>query len=113
MCKEIFRKIPILMLESVGKFHCGYWNVLEMSTVPVDIHMLENSVSPVVWSCDIHHIYWNFAPVLVTVYSPPVIFVMFVIFSEETIILIFCQCKRTIPCHKHIITMITLELNQA
>jgi hypothetical protein len=69
MCKEIFRKIPIFMLESVGKFHCGYWNVLEMSTVPVDIHMLENSVSPVVWSCDIHHIYWNFASVLVTVYS--------------------------------------------
>ena len=67
MCKEIFRKIPIFMLESVGKFHCGYWNVLEMSTVPVDIHMLENSVSPVVWSCDIHHICWNFASVLVTV----------------------------------------------
>jgi hypothetical protein len=39
------------MLESVGKFHYGYWNVLEMSTVPVDIHMLENSVSP----CDIHY----------------------------------------------------------
>jgi hypothetical protein len=39
MCKEIFRKIPIFMLESVGKFHCGYWNVLEISTVPVDIHM--------------------------------------------------------------------------
>jgi hypothetical protein len=37
MCKEIFRKIPIFMLESVGKFHCGYWNVLEMSTVPVHI----------------------------------------------------------------------------
>jgi hypothetical protein len=35
MCKEIFRKIPIFMLESVRKFHCGYWNVLEMSTVPV------------------------------------------------------------------------------
>jgi hypothetical protein len=68
MCKEIFRKIPIFMLESVGKFHCGYWNVLEMSTVPVDIHMLENFVSPVVWSCDIHHICWNFASVLVTVY---------------------------------------------
>jgi hypothetical protein len=48
MCKEIFRKIPIFMLESVGKFHCGYWNVLEMSAVPVEIHMLENSVSPVV-----------------------------------------------------------------
>ncbi len=68
MCKEIFRKIPMFMLESVGKFHCGYWNVLEMSTIPVDIHMLENSVSPVVWSCDIHHICWNFASVLVTVY---------------------------------------------
>jgi hypothetical protein len=68
MCKEIFRKISIFMLESVGKFHCGSWNVLEMSTVPVDIHMLENSVSPVVWSCDIHHICWNFPSVLVTVY---------------------------------------------
>ncbi len=67
MCKEILRKIPIFMLESVGKFHCGYWNVLEMSTVPVDIHMLENSVSPVVWSCDIHYICWNFASFLVTV----------------------------------------------
>jgi hypothetical protein len=61
MCKEIYRKIPIFMLESVGKFHCGSWNVLEMSTVPVDIHMLENSISPVVWSCDIHHICWNLA----------------------------------------------------
>ncbi len=68
MCKEIFRKILIFMLESVGKFHCGYWNVLEMSAVPVEIHMLENSVSPVVWSCDIHHISWNFASVLVTVH---------------------------------------------
>jgi hypothetical protein len=58
------------MLESVEKFHCGYWNVLKMSTVPVDKHMLENSVSPVVWSCDIHHICWNFASVLVTVYDP-------------------------------------------
>jgi hypothetical protein len=67
MCKEIFKKIPILMLESVGKFHCEYWNVLEMSSAPVDIHMLENSVSPVVWSCDIHHICRNFASVLVTV----------------------------------------------
>jgi hypothetical protein len=56
LCKEIYRKIPILMLESVGNFHCGYWNVSEMSIVPVDIHMLENSVSPVVWSCDIHYI---------------------------------------------------------
>ncbi len=82
MCKEIDRKIPIFMLESVGKcwklplwilecvgnFHCEYWTVLEMSTVPVDIHMLENSVSPVVWSCDIHCICWNLASVLVTVY---------------------------------------------
>jgi hypothetical protein len=67
ICKEIFRKIPILMLESVGKFHCGYWNVLEISTAPVDIDMLENSVSPVVWSCDIHHLCWNFASDLVTV----------------------------------------------
>ncbi len=33
MCKEIYWKIPIFMLESVGKFHCGHWNVLEMSTV--------------------------------------------------------------------------------
>ncbi len=69
MCKEIFRKIPIFMLDIVGKFHCGYWYVLEMSTVPVSIHMLENSVSPVVWSCDIHHICWNFASVLVTVHD--------------------------------------------
>jgi hypothetical protein len=67
MCKEIYWRIPIFMLESVGKFHCGYWNVLEISTVPVEIHMLENSISPVVWSCDIHHICWNFASVLVTV----------------------------------------------
>ncbi len=69
MCKEIYWKIPIFMLESVGKFHCGHWNVLEMSTVPAEIHMLENSISPVVWSCDIHHICWNFASVLVTVYT--------------------------------------------
>jgi hypothetical protein len=69
MCKEIYRKIPIFMLESVGKFHCGYWNVMEMSTVPVDIHMLENSISPVVWSCDIHYICRNFASVLVIVYQ--------------------------------------------
>jgi hypothetical protein len=41
--------------------------VLEMSTVPAEIHMLENSIIPVVWSCDIHHICWNFASVLVTV----------------------------------------------
>jgi hypothetical protein len=75
MCKELNREITIFMLEkSVGKFHCGYWNVLEMSTVPVDIHMLENSISPVVWSCDIHHICWNFASVLVTVYICTIIF---------------------------------------
>jgi hypothetical protein len=39
-----------------------------MTTVPVDILMLENSVSPVVWSCDIHYICWNLASVLVTAY---------------------------------------------
>jgi hypothetical protein len=39
MCKEILRKIPIFMLESVGKFHCGYWNVLEMSTVYGHTHV--------------------------------------------------------------------------
>jgi hypothetical protein len=43
--------------------------VLEMSTVPVDIHMLENSVSPVVWSCDIHYICRKFESVLVTVHT--------------------------------------------
>jgi hypothetical protein len=42
--------------------------VLEMFTVLAEIHMMENSISPVVWSCDIHHICWNFASVLVTVY---------------------------------------------
>ncbi len=68
MCKVLYWIIPIFMLESVGKFHCGHWNVLEISTVPAEIHMLENSISPVVWSCDIHHICWNFASVLVTVW---------------------------------------------
>ncbi len=68
MCKKIYWKIPIFMLESVGKFHSGHWNVLEMFTVLAEIHMLENSISPVVWSCDIHHICWNFGSVLVTVY---------------------------------------------
>jgi hypothetical protein len=67
MCKEIHRKIHKFMLESVGKFHCGYLNVLEMPAVPVEIHMLENSGSPVVWSCDILYICRNFASVLVTV----------------------------------------------
>ncbi len=71
MCKEIYWKIPIFMLESVGKFHCGHWNVLEMSTVPAEIHMLENSISPVDWSCDIHHICRNSASVLATVHWAP------------------------------------------
>jgi hypothetical protein len=61
-------KLPLWILECGENFHCGYWNVLEMSTVPVDIHMLENSVSPVVWFCDIHYICRNFVSVLVTVY---------------------------------------------
>jgi hypothetical protein len=37
MCKGIHWKIPIFMLKSVGKFHCGYYNVLEMSAVPEGI----------------------------------------------------------------------------
>ncbi len=52
------------MFESVGKFHYGYWNVL-VSAVSVGIHTLENSISPVVWSCDIHHLSRNFASVFV------------------------------------------------
>jgi hypothetical protein len=57
------------MFESVGKFHYGYWNVLEMSAVSVGIHTLLNSVSPVVWSFDIHHISRNFASVFVRVHG--------------------------------------------
>jgi hypothetical protein len=57
------------MFESVGKFHCGYWNVLGMSAVSVGIHTLENSVIPVVWSCDIHQISRNFASVFVRVHG--------------------------------------------
>ncbi len=59
----IVRKLPLWILECVGNVHCP---------CTVDINMLEkNSVSPVVWSCDIHYKCRNFTSVLVTVYTGP------------------------------------------